>query len=132
MPFSSASSENLSDDNLEDPNLLKAILPPLLNDFQHWFGRTADLLETQIITFLAPDQQQDLLNRVKIAQQQVSASKVLASATDSQAGIDMPVVMAWHQLVHECWGVTIRFRKESISPASILQKNLPEGDDVNS
>ncbi len=131
MPFSSASPENLSDDNLEDTNLLKTILSPLLNDFQHWFEHTADLLESQIVTFLAPGQQQDLLNRVKIAQQQIRASKVLASATDSQAGIDMPVVMAWHQLLHECWGVTIRFRKESISPASILQENLPAEDDVN-
>ncbi len=128
MPFSSASSENLSDDNLEDANLLKAILPPLLDDFQRWFGRTVDLLETQSIDFLAPDQQQDLLSRVKIAQQQVSASKVIASATDSQAGIEVPVVMAWHQLVHECWGVAIRFRKESSSSESVLQKSIPEDD----
>ncbi|PZO59309.1 MAG: DUF2605 domain-containing protein [Phormidesmis priestleyi] len=128
MPFSSASPENLSGDNLEDANLLKAILPPLLDDFQHWFERTVDLLETQPIPFLAPDQQQALLKRVNVAQQQVSASKVLASATDNQAGIDMPVVMAWHQLVHECWGVAIRFRKESSPSDSLSSKSIPEND----
>ncbi|MGC1305649.1 MAG: DUF2605 domain-containing protein [Phormidesmis sp.] len=107
-------SENRPYDVLpDDPNLLKAILPPLLNDFRHWFGRSIELLETKEISFLTPAQQQDLLLRVQQAQKQVSASQALAAATDSQAGIDMPVVMAWHKLVHECWGIALRLRKEN-------------------
>jgi len=97
----------------EDTDLLKSVLPPLLNDFQHWFGRTISMLENQTVGFLTPTQQSDLLTRVRTAQQQVSASQALSSATGSQAGIEMPVVMGWHKLVHECWGVAIRLRKEN-------------------
>ena len=96
----------------DDPNLLKAVLPPLLDDFQHWFSRTIELLESTQASFMTPEQQADLLSRVRHAREQVSASQVLASATDSRAGIEMPVVMGWHKLVHDCWGVAIRIRKE--------------------
>ena len=96
----------------EDKALLKTILPPLLDDFQHWFGRTLTLLDTQEISFLSDAEKQDLADRVQSAQQQVGAAKTLTTLTDAQAGIDMPVVMGWHKLVHECWGVAIRYRKE--------------------
>ncbi|MEL6814135.1 MAG: DUF2605 domain-containing protein [Cyanobacteria bacterium J06598_3] len=109
----------------EDVALLKTVLPPLLDDFRHWFTRTIDLLEAQTIGFLSTEQQQDLLTRVKTAQQQVNASQVLSSATDSQAGIDMAVVMTWHKLVHECWGVAIRYRKEN---ATQPEQTPPETD----
>ncbi len=108
MSFSSTPPENLPD----DADLLKALLPPLLEDFQHWFGSTIDMLETQNIGFLTPQQQRDLLTRVRSAQREVSVSQALFAATDSQAGVDMPVVRAWHQLLHECWGIALRARKE--------------------
>lgn len=108
----------------EDANLLKTVLPPLLEDFRYWFGRTITLLESQEISFLSTSQQQDLLSRVKSAQQQVSASQALSAATDSQAIIDMSVVMSWHKLVHECWGVAIRYRKESAGQESVGQNSV--------
>ena len=97
----------------EDKALLKTILPPLLDDFQHWFDWTLTLLDTRDISFLSAAEKEDLKARVQVAQKQVSASKALTSITDSQAGIEMPVVMAWHKLVHECWGVALRLRRES-------------------
>ena len=97
----------------EDADLLKSVLPPLLDDFQHWFGHTISLLESQTVSFLTAAEQSDLLARVHTAQQQVSVSQALSSATDSQAGIEMPVVMSWHKLVHGCWGVALRLRKEN-------------------
>ena len=111
----------------DDPNLLKAVLPPLLDDFQHWFGRTITLLESTQASFMTPEEQADLLSRVQHARQQVSASQVLASATDSQAGIDMPVVMGWHKLVHQCWGVAIRIRKEQ-GTLDIESNREPDGE----
>ena len=99
----------------DDPNLLKTVLPPLLDDFQHWFSRTLTLLETREISFLSDDEKRDLKGRVQVAQKQVGASQALTSLTDSQAGIEMPVVMSWHRLVHECWGVALRLRRESDS-----------------
>lgn len=96
----------------DDINLLKTVLPALLEDFQHWFGRTVERLESSQASFLTPEQQQGLLARVRAAKQQVSAAQVLSAATDSQAGIEMSVVMGWHKLVHECWGVALRMRRE--------------------
>ena len=109
----------------EDKALLKTILPPLLDDFQHWFGSTLTLLNTREIGFLSDLEKQDLKTRVQTAQQQVGASKALTSLTDSQTGIDLPVVMAWHKLVHECWGVAIRHRKESSRKESSPETDTP-------
>ena len=105
-----SSGEN--DDSLDDASLLKAVLPPLLKDFQHWFASSIDMLETRQIDFLTAEQKQDLLERVQASQKQLHAAQVLSAATDSQAGIEMPVVMGWHKLVHECWGVALRSRQE--------------------
>ena len=102
----------------EDADLLKSVLPPLLNDFQHWFERTLSMLESQKISFLTPTEQSDLLARVRTAQQQVSVSQALSSATDSRAGSEMPGVMGWHKLVHECWGVALRLRRENAAEAT--------------
>ena len=96
----------------EDADLLNSVLPPLLEDFQHWFSRTTQLLETQELTFLSPVEQTSLLERVRVAAKQVSASQSLAAVTAGQASIEMPVVMSWHKLVYECWGVALRYRKE--------------------
>lgn len=112
MSFSSTPSDEPPTDLPNDANLMKTILPPLLEDFQHWFARTLEMMATRDVSFLTAEQQQNLLGRVQLAQKQVSASQVLSSATDSQAGIEMPVVMAWHKLVHECWGVSLRSRQE--------------------
>jgi hypothetical protein len=101
-----------SSENLENAELMKSVLPPLLEDFQHWFSRTLEMLETRNVSFLSAEQQQNLLERVSSAQQQVSASQMLASATDGQATIEMPVIMSWNKLVHECWGVSLRSRQE--------------------
>ena len=100
----------------EDTDLLKSILPPLLDDFQHWFSRTIERLEKQPISFLSAAEQTDLLTRVQTAQKQVSASQALAAATDSQAGIEMSVVMGWHRLVNECWNLAVRIRQEKQAP----------------
>ncbi|MBE9063821.1 DUF2605 domain-containing protein [cf. Phormidesmis sp. LEGE 11477] len=105
----------------EDTNLLKAVLPPLLDDFQHWFGRTVTLLEEQTLSFLSPAEQADLLARVRSAQKQVSASQTLCSITDSQVGVEMKVVMTWHKLVNECWSVAVRYRREQASQAKSTQ-----------
>lgn len=114
--------DSASDPLSEGADLMKAVLPPLLEDFQHWFSRTVEMLESRNIGFLSAEQQQDLLERVQSAQKQVSVSQMLASATDGQATIEMPVVMAWNKLVHECWGVALQSRREE------QPENKPEGE----
>jgi len=96
--------------NLPEPELLKALLQPLLEDFQYWFEREAKLLETEEISFLSAEQQSDLLSRVKQAQQEVGAAQALFQATGGQVGVETAVIMPWHILLTECWQVAIRFR----------------------
>ncbi|MBD3885084.1 DUF2605 domain-containing protein [Phormidium tenue FACHB-886] len=95
-----------------EPDLLKTVLQPLLEDFQYWFGRARLLLETQEIDFLSPAQQEDLLERILQAQQEVAAAQMLFRATDGQVGIETSVLVPWHQLVTECWQVGMRYRRE--------------------
>lgn len=106
--------------NLPEPELLKTLLEPLLDDFQYWFGGARSRLEQSEIDFLGPEKQADLLERVKQTQQKVSATQSLFKATNGQVGVESSVLMTWHQLVAECWQVMLRFRSEESA------KNQPE------
>jgi hypothetical protein len=97
---------------LPEPELLKTILKPLLEDFQYWLGRSRSLFETETISFLTIEEQSSLLERVKQAQQEVSAAQMLFNATDGQVGIETASMIPWHQLIAECWQVSMRWRTE--------------------
>lgn len=98
--------------NLPEPELLKSLLQPLLDDFQYWFRRSRDLLEREEIPFLSQNQQTDLLDRVKQAQNEVSTVQMLFKATGGQAGVETATLMPWHRLLMECSQVGMRFRLE--------------------
>ncbi|NDJ19299.1 DUF2605 domain-containing protein [Myxacorys almedinensis] len=100
------------DSNFPDSNLLKTVLEPLLEDFQYWFARSRTLLESDAIAFLTEAQQTDLLQRVTHAYQEVLTAQLLLKATNGQAGVDTSLLMAWHQLVSDCWQVSMRLRAE--------------------
>lgn len=99
--------------NPPEANFLKTLLQPLLEDFQYWLDRSQTLLETNRINFLEQEQQAQLLERVKLAQQEVTTAQLLFKATDGQVGIDTAVLMPWHQLITECWQVGMKFRLEN-------------------
>lgn len=101
--------------NLPEPDLLKTVLEPLLDDFEYWFSRSRTLLESEPISFLAPAVQAALLNRVKQTQQEVSTVQMLLKLTDGQAGVDTSVLVAWHHLVSECWQVSMKLRSHKSS-----------------
>ena len=90
--------------------LLKAILEPLLQDFQYWFKRSRSLLESEEISFLCSQEQAELLKRIKLAQQEVSTAQMLFEATGGQAGIDIAILIPWHKLVAQCWDVARRWQ----------------------
>jgi Protein of unknown function (DUF2605) len=100
------------DSNPPEPELLKTLLQPLLEDFQYWFEQSRSFLESQEIDFLGIEQQADLLARVGQAQQEVSAAQMLFQATDGKVGVETAALMPWHRLVTECWQVATRFRME--------------------
>ncbi|MDX2228466.1 MAG: DUF2605 domain-containing protein [Leptolyngbyaceae cyanobacterium bins.349] len=103
----------MSSPNSADPELLKSILEPLLDDFQYWFGRSLTFLESNEIPFMTPNQQADLLARVSQARQEVTAAQSLFKATAGQVGIEVSALTPWHHLVSECWQVANRFRQEN-------------------
>jgi len=92
--------------------LLKAILEPLLEDFQYWFSRSRTLLESEQVAVLSPAQQADLLQRVKTAQEEVRATQSLFQATDGNVGVEMSTIGPWHKLVTECWQVAMQNRQQ--------------------
>lgn len=96
--------------NLPESELLRSLLKPLLQDFQYWFGRSRALLETERVNFLTSQEQLDLLERVKQAQQEVNAAQIVFEATGEQVGIEMAVLVPWHHLVTQCWKVTMQQR----------------------
>lgn len=104
--------------------LLKEILEPLLEDFQHWFGRSRSLLENERITFFSENEQQELLERVKQTQQEVTTAQMLYKATEGQVGIEPSILLPWHQLVTECWKVAMKWR-------SLRQPNSNQSDSHN-
>lgn len=93
-----------------EKELLKNILEPLLDDFQYWFSRSRSLLESERISFLSIEEQDQLLNRIKESEQQVKTASMLFKVTDGQAGIDTQVLLPWHQLVAECWNIARKWR----------------------
>ncbi len=99
--------------DLPEPDFLKTLLQPLLEDFQYWFSRSRSLLEGYRISFLSEDAQTVLLERVKQAQQELSAAQTLFHATDGQVGVETAVLIPWHNLVAECWQVGMKFRTEN-------------------
>ena len=102
--------------NNPDPELLKTVLGPLLEDFEYWFTRSRTFLETEQLSFLNNHEQSDLLARVKLAQDEVKAAKMLFTVAGGKVGIDMTTLMPWHQIVTECWNVAMRFRsKQDVS-----------------
>lgn len=90
--------------------LLKTVLEPLLEDFQYWFSRARVLLESENISFLSSDEQANLLERVTQAQQEVSTAQMLFKAFDEQAGVEPSMLLPWHNLVAECWQVSLKLR----------------------
>ncbi|MGF1536198.1 MAG: DUF2605 domain-containing protein [Elainellaceae cyanobacterium] len=90
--------------------LLQAVLQPLLDDFIYWFGKARSRLERHELTRLSTAQQADLLARVHQAQQEVIAAIALFKSTGQQVGVDPAAVRRWHELVAECWRVSIEER----------------------
>ncbi len=109
--------------SLPDPELLKTLLDPLLDDFNHWLGRAQSLLLNETIEFLSADEHADLLKRVEQVLQEVNASQSLFHATNCQAGVDAAMLLGWHKLVAECWQVMIRFRLGETQASETLESD---------
>jgi hypothetical protein len=109
-PDSDFPSPDLPGGNSSESELLKALLDPLLDDFEYWFERSRALLSDHEMDFLEAQTQADILARVVQAKEEVKAARSLFRATGSQVGVDPAVMAIWHRLVAECWQVASRYR----------------------
>jgi hypothetical protein len=98
-----------------DPELLKVLLEPLFEDFDYWLTRSETLLSTNELSFLLPELQAEVLLRVRNALKEIHAARSLFQATDGQVGVEVSLLMDWHQLVTECWRIAIQHRKSDRS-----------------
>jgi Protein of unknown function (DUF2605) len=94
-----------------EQELLQNILQPLLTDFEYWFSQSIQLLGSTQIPFLSPIDQAALLDRVTQAQQEVSVAQMLFRAVDGKVGVEPSQMLGWHQLVTECWQVSMQLRQ---------------------
>ena len=101
----------MSRSHSSEQELLQNILQPLLTDFEYWFSRSIELLSGAQVPFLSPLVQADLLDRVKQAQQEVRVAQMLFQAIDGQVGVEPSQMLGWHQLVTECWQVSMQLRQ---------------------
>jgi hypothetical protein len=92
-----------------DPEILRQILEPLLEDFAYWFDRSQKLLSDERLTFLTEAQQQQLLQRVQNAIKEVGVATSLFKITGHQVGVDMATMRPWHELLVECQAVGMRY-----------------------
>jgi hypothetical protein len=105
--------------NLPEPDLIRTLLEPLLDDFEYWFGRSQTLLETETLEFMDSANQAALLARLVEVQQEVKTARTLLNLTDGQVGIETKLLMTWHQLVAECWHIAMRHRLKNFSQEEI-------------
>jgi hypothetical protein len=91
--------------------LLKQVLEPLLDDFQYWFERSLNLLESERISFFSAEEQAQFTAKIKVAQQEVSTAKMLFQVTEGKVGIDSKMLLPWHNLVAQCWDLARLWRQ---------------------
>jgi Protein of unknown function (DUF2605) len=96
--------------SIPESELLKSLLEPIFDDFDYWLARSESLLRKERLSFLAEEQQNELLQRVQGALKEVTASRSLFRATQGQVGVEPKILMTWHRLIGECWSVAMRFR----------------------
>ena len=112
----------MSTEQPTEKELLKTVLKPLLEDFQYWFERSRNLLESEQISFLSASEQKELLERIVRSQKEVQTAQMLFKATDGSAGIDPKILLPWHQLVAECWNVAQKWRESKNQANKIFPK----------
>ena len=107
----------MSTEQPTEKELLKTVLEPLLEDFQYWFERSRNLLESEQMSFFSASEQAQLLEKIVHSQREVQTAKMLFNATDGSAGIDSKMLLPWHQLVAECWSVAQKWRESKNQPS---------------
>ena len=85
--------------------LMDTLLRSLLDDFDHWFQRGEQLLETCPLSVMGASEQAELMARLREGRKAVAATRALTSASSQPVAVSMEAMTPWHGLVTEVWGL---------------------------
>ena len=93
--------------------LMESLLRSLLDDFDHWFWRGEQLLETCPLSVMGATQQAELRARLQEGRKAVAATRALTAASSQPVAISMEAMNPWHGLVTEVWGLAAKLGRQS-------------------
>ena len=92
--------------------LMESLLRSLLDDFDHWFRRGEQLLETCPLSVMGASEQAELRARLQEGRKAVAATRALTSASSQPVAVSMEAMTPWHGLVTEVWGLASKVGRQ--------------------
>ena len=93
--------------------LMESLLRSLLDDFDHWFQRGEQLLETCPLSVMGASEQAQLRARLQEGRKAVGATRALTAASSQPVAVSMEAMTPWHGLVTEVWGLASKVGRQS-------------------
>ena len=90
--------------------LLGSLLSSLLDDFDHWFARGEELLNTCPDTVLSEQERRQMALRIVEGKRSIAATRALVGASNEPMAVSMDAMRPWHLLVTEVWQLSARLR----------------------
>ena len=92
--------------------LMESLLRSLLDDFDHWFQRGEQLLETCPLSVMGASEQAELRARLQEGRKAVAATRALTAASSQPVAVSMEAMTPWHGLVTEVWGLASKLGRQ--------------------
>ena len=92
--------------------LMESLLRSLLDDFDHWFRRGEQLLETCPLSVMGASEQAELRARLQEGRNAVAATRALTAASSQPVAVSMEAMTPWHGLVTEVWGLASKVGRQ--------------------
>ncbi|NJK63132.1 MAG: DUF2605 domain-containing protein [Synechococcaceae cyanobacterium SM2_3_1] len=96
---------------MNNSELLKQVLDPLLEDYHYWFDRSQELLESGPLEVISAADQSQLLAQVRDAQAELRAAESLYRLSENEVGIDPKLMAKWHRLLMACADLGLKYRQ---------------------
>ncbi|WP_392347621.1 DUF2605 family protein [Parasynechococcus sp.] len=94
--------------NREAGALLDELLASLLADFEHWFQRGEELLQTCPDDVMPLEERQRMDLRLQDGKKAIAATRALVAASTQPMAISMEVMNPWHGVVTEVWALAAK------------------------
>ena len=88
--------------------LLDELLASLLDDFEHWFQRGEELLQSCPDAVMPLEGRQQMAIRLQEGKKAIAATRALVAASTQPMAVSMEVMNPWHGLVTEVWALAAK------------------------